>query len=163
MIMQNVQERLNSLPKDYLDFVASDFTESLATQIATVYQLSPASTKAIANGILYFLLLYLSKQDFINYLEQSVGMEKGNALVVATSFFDILPESFPWEVVPEDISSDIAELEKQIESLQPLRTMSEDMRTDQATDTVYSSSQEELLNRKQSTPSRPRWDTDTDQ
>lgn len=153
------ETRLSELPADYVAFVKGSFVTEKTIEIAVAFGLNKEQVVTLQENYVLFLLFIYDRQELVKYLGEDLGVSSENATLLADTFIDSLPDSFPRDEIVNKSTAVTPE------TLTQLRTMASDMQGHEAVDGTYRSSQDELL-RREPTPqpnSSPRWDTDTSQ
>jgi hypothetical protein len=158
------------LPPEISELIQNKIFDKSVAEISQKYLLSDKTATQLSNEVFLTILFFeslstLEKRIGI-VLEIEIGKAKQIYLELYESLFKFEAELFaefktetlePEQsfesnaqdeaTLPAD-SSEISELEKTINSLPKMRTMSADMQASQDKDTTQSISQEDLLNRK---------------
>lgn len=156
--------RIRSLKTEYVDLVFSEYVDEVVSLFATELNLQESKTTILINGVRLWLLFFLDKEELISFVSGECDLDIEEAMTVVHAIIQSLDkELVSTQVVgyasfneSSQQKFEIEELEKQVASLQNLRTMAGDMKAHEPETPTYRSSQDSLLNHDD----RPRWETD---
>jgi hypothetical protein len=94
MLDKIIQDRFNILEPGYTEFVKSNFTTILATQLGEHHKLPTEKTIILSNAIILFLVFLLDLDDFINFIVSGCGVSKDEAGQIAGAVLESMPEHF---------------------------------------------------------------------
>ena len=86
-----IQEQLNKLSPDYKSFVESDFTELTALAFAEDLDLNEQQVGVFENGLMLYLLFFLSKAQFAGFLTTECNIPARDAQLVVAAISSGLP------------------------------------------------------------------------
>ncbi len=148
-------ERLNDFTPDYRAFVEGDFAGEAAEHFGREVGFSSEQQIILENGIMLYLLVFINEDQLVTAIATECKVPTETAAIIVTGIKASLPPQFTQahrtalrqiETTvenPEQMISDIAEVEAALESIPPLRTMAQDMNSARL-DTVHRSEQPPL-------------------
>jgi len=161
----DLQQRLEQLPELYREYVLSDLPRVVTDTFSEYHELDENKTLALENGFALYLLFFLTRNEFIEFIVAECAIEKGTAGVLVSAMHAALPdyirklhedisamafEETPARVTPPSLSiqEDLAEIEKSLHQINPVRTMASDGKQigySSTTEDTYTSSQSNII------------------
>jgi hypothetical protein len=135
MINSVVEQRFKEFPLFYQEFLTSGFARQAATVFGSSLQLSNDQIPILEDGIILYLLYILDKKDLVEYLVENVSSNPTDTTAIIETILSCLPDFAKRDdlAVTSDNSSsgalatEIAETEREFDSLQGIRTMAGDL------------------------------------
>ncbi len=173
-----INQRARELPPIYRDYILSGEVSAIANEFSQAHNLSEASATALENGIFLFMLFFLSKSSFINFLKENCDLTEHDAGVLVEAILLSLPINIRelqqqstllvFAETSTDINSDIAETEATINALNSRPVSVNPPQYAPSQENTYTSLQSAILreNRPLSIPVPPpapnanRWETE---
>jgi len=165
----DLQQRLEKLPETYRAYVLSDLPRVTTDTFSEYHKLDGDRKLSLENGFALYLLFFLTVDDFIEFIVAECGINKAAAGALVSAMHTALPQEImdihdqistlafeeepALDPVPAPVSSiqeDLAEIEKSLHQLSPVRTMASDGKQigySSTTEDTYTSTQSTLINK----------------
>lgn len=170
MSNQLVIDRLNLLLPEYKSYLLSGAPGEIATTFSEPHQFSPEQTIVLENGFVMYLLFFMNIEEFTKYINTECGLPESEASLLAAGMHNALPEQVQSLVVntqfeidttesapategsdaTSSLAEDLAEIEKSLHQISPVRTMASDGKQigySSTTEDTYSSSQSNIIDK----------------
>jgi hypothetical protein len=170
---QLIDERIQNLTPEYLDFFGSGFAEEAVEIFSESAGLTGRNKEILQNSFFLYLLFFLDESSTIEFISNNCGLSAEEAGDVFYAFTASLPEGLrsvisleynrlnPPEAT-DKLAEEIAEAERALATLRGLRDTATEVAP--AAVTTHQSSQAEILNRPIVAPAPlpevPRWDSE---
>ncbi len=177
MDKQEITNRLKQLPADYQAFILSGLPQEIVDTFAEAHDLDEDLQITLEDGFTLYLLFFITETNFIRFVALNLNLEtkpagllvKGMKLGLPKEIYTFLNETnnllTNQDTAPGgDFASEIAEAEKTLESLDNVRTMHSDQKSNSAQgETTYPSLQADILTNNNSAPAPkpPRWGSES--
>src|SRR3990167_8022222 len=98
----DLQQRLEQLPELYREYVLSNLPRVVTDTFSEYHELDENKTLALENGFALYLLFFLTRNEFIEFIDAECAIEKGTAGVLVSAMHTALPDE---RKLHEDISA----------------------------------------------------------
>jgi hypothetical protein len=164
----DLQQRLEKLPETYQAYILSDLPRVITDTFNEYHKLDGGKKLALENGFALYLLFFLTLDDFIEFIVAECGINKEEVKVLVSAMHTALPKeimdihdqisALAFEAAPaldpvpapaSSIQEDLAEIEKSLHQLSPVRTMASDGKQIGYSSTIedtHTSTQSALIN-----------------
>ncbi len=88
-----IQNRILSLAPEYQEFIMSDFISSASHELAEVGSLSEQQRVILSNGLLLYMLYFLSYDDLVQFLVDNDFVPL-QASAIVSAYTNVLPPEF---------------------------------------------------------------------
>ncbi len=159
-----IQNRILSLDPSYQEFVMSDFISTASHELAAVGELSEQDRIILSNGLLLYMLYFLTSDSLIGFLVDN-DFDPSQAAALVGAYKEILPPEFVEEhddVVIEltddsDNSDEDEEEDEDDETIPTANVPFMPVATDSAGVNTYASSQSSVLTPNTPPSEAPKW------
>lgn len=167
------------LTPDYRAFLNSSFLHDLAGTFGDAHDFNPNQIEKFKEELLLFALFIYSESEFAERLSTEFDLDTAEARILTTALLQTFPDNYsrlhsqvidalaaeeevqtepPKAAVAANLSNEIAETEAVLNTVKPIRTMSDDMEVSRPAvpETVHTgASQEDLLRRTDTSTNDP--------
>lgn len=165
-----LSQRAEKMEPIYRDYILSGDISVISNEFSQSHNLDKNSATALENGIFLFALFFIDKKSFIKFVMENCDLREHEANVLVEAILLSFPINiremhkrtslliFSEEINNTDFTSDIAETEAAISTLETIRTMAKDNQIidQQHKEEVHTSTQSAILNKNQSSG---QWET----
>jgi hypothetical protein len=167
MTNEDIKKRISLLPPIYQAYMTSDMPGVITQTFSEAHNLNSRLSSVFENGVMLYLLFFISKNEFANFISIECGINKDASIMLSNAVYLALPSeikaiynqiseaTFRQENSdPTNILFEISETEAQLKnihegSLSPFRTMDSDSKQvgySSNEETTYTSTQSAIIN-----------------